>query len=100
MTEGLEPVKETVEARMQRAAEDQLEQVQEAFWALEADPDDEVAQNEVGLWCGGCDTCYVREVLEAAVPILLDAIRSGEFTLEEPAAEVMSNVHHFPGSRA
>lgn len=90
-------VTDGVDVRMQRAAEERLEQVQEAFWALEADPEDEVAQAEAGLWCGGCDTCYVREVLEAAVPILLEAIRSGEFDLE--AVAPMSNVHHFPGGR-
>ena len=88
---------DTVEARMQRAAEDRLEEIDLAWEAIEVDPRDESALSDLGLWCGGCHTCYVREVLETAIPILLDAIRSGEFTLEGSAAEVMSNVHHFPG---
>ncbi len=88
---------DSVEKRMQDAAERQLEHVEEAFWALETDPQDQRAQQAAGLWCGGCHTCYAREVLDAAVPILIEAIRSGEFDLA--AVGPMSNVHHFPGGR-
>lgn len=86
-----------VEQRMQEAAEQRLQQVQDAFWRLEENPDDLAAQDAAGWWCGGCDTCCVREVLEAAMPVLLEAIRSGEFDLAATAP--MSNVHQFPGGR-
>lgn len=80
---------------MQTAAEQRLLDVEEAFWQLEDTPDDPEVLETVGAWCGGCHTCTVREVLETAVPILLDAIRSGEFELSH--RDVMSNVHQFPG---
>lgn len=64
---------------MQRAAEQRLAAVDEAWFLLEEDPQDAQAADTVGLWCGGCETCTVREVLEAAVPILLEAIRTGEY---------------------
>ncbi len=86
----------SVEARMQQAAEERLQEVQEAFWDAEENYDRDAA-DRAGLWCGGCDTCYVREVLETAIPILLAAIKSGEFDLA--AVEPMSNVHHFPGGQ-
>lgn len=86
----------SVEQRMQDAAEARLEEIEHAWCALEDDPRDEEALSTLGLWCGGCDTCTVREVLDAAIPILLDAIRSGEFELSH--RDVMSNLHHFPGA--
>ena len=65
---------------MQAAAEARLGAIEEAAWLLEGDPDDPELQDVVGLWCGGCETCVVREVLNTAVPILLEAIRTGEIT--------------------
>ena len=66
--------------RLQKACEDRLEEADAAFWDLEENPDDTEAQHRLGLWCGGCQTCTVREVLETALPILLEAIRTGELT--------------------
>lgn len=87
----------SVEKRMQDAAEARLVEVEDAFWALESSPDDPELRKTVGLFCGGCHTCYVREVLEAAMPVLLAAIRSGEYADD---TEVLTNVHHFPGAHS
>ena len=78
---GRDPnVKEPVGSRMQRAAEARLDEVYEAHDRIEEDPEDEQAMEVAGMFCG-CSTCTVREILDAAIPILLDAIRAGEVEL-------------------
>lgn len=61
----------------QQAAEKHLAAIQAAEEAAEELGDDLVNwPDTAGPWCGGCDTCMVRETLFAAWPILLEAARA------------------------
>jgi hypothetical protein len=54
-----------LEKLAQRAAEQRIHQVQDDLWRSEEDEDFEADS----LYCG-CDTCGVREILDAAWPYL------------------------------
>ena len=41
--------------------------------------DDELLDQLAGPVCEGCQTCTIREILDAAWPILLEGARSGDF---------------------
>lgn len=55
-----------------------LEQVQEAMCCGE-EVDEELYEQLSGLVCEGCQTCTIREILDAAWPVIVEAIRSGDF---------------------
>ena len=57
-----------VGVRAQEVAEAHLDAVNEAFFA-EQEGDETVESPAYGPYCGGCDTCTVREVLAAAWPV-------------------------------
>lgn len=58
----------------QRAAEQRLAACNEHLWAEESGEEPDGPYPAVGPYCG-CDTCVVREVLDAAWPVLLAAAR-------------------------
>jgi hypothetical protein len=64
----------TWEKEVQRAAEERLAACNEALWADDAGEEYDGPYPAVGPYCG-CDTCVVREVLDAAWPIMLQAAR-------------------------
>lgn len=59
----------------QRAAEARLRDVVDRFWAEEEGADDAWEGFEGSAPYCGCDTCLVREILDGAWPILLEAAR-------------------------
>jgi hypothetical protein len=62
---------------VQRAAEERLAACNERLWAEEegdVDVEHDGPYPAVAPYCG-CDTCVVREVLDAAWPIMLRAAR-------------------------
>lgn len=60
-----------------RTAVDRLDTLYAAQSALEMDPDNALAEDTVGAFCG-CVHCIVREVMEAGGPILLFAAMAGD----------------------
>lgn len=66
-------IEREIEAAAQHAAEERLAACQEALFAEEMG--DAVAPSPaVGPYCG-CDTCMVREILDAAWPHMLELAR-------------------------
>lgn len=60
------------EVRAQQAGEARLALANEVLWADEMDVDaPEGWEQMAGPYCG-CDTCMVREVLDAALPYMID----------------------------
>lgn len=64
----------------QQAAEKHLDAIYAAQEATDEADENGIEPPEwpptAGPWCGGCDTCMVRETLFAAWPILLEAARA------------------------
>jgi len=69
------------EEAMQRACEQRLEDCMVAYWHKEEEGCDGTCPDEpANPACApfdGCDTCVVREILDAAWPFLSDAARKG-----------------------
>lgn len=59
-----------VGAEAQRAAEERLVAITEAEEALDENPEAEVDYPACAPFCG-CETCVVREVLDAAWPVII-----------------------------
>lgn len=74
-------------AEAHKAAQERLNALSEVQSALceGEEPDEDLANQLSGPCCEGCDTCTIREVLDAAWPVFLAGVRSGDYD-EELAA--------------
>lgn len=72
MSVELETKIEDLAQKAQRAAEVRLHEAMDRYWASE-EGDDTAWDDWDGAPYDGCDTCLVREVLQGAWPILLEA---------------------------